>query len=661
MIVSSFIPAVPGTGSGMGLSGPAPKSAQQDSSASDFSSLIQVSDSPAQVDRAAKIGPRRATGTAETAASRAERKDGPETVASPASGASVEPRSDRGSSNDSSAAFSSPLETEAPLPRDPRLDDPLELALEAAAIALASSIVQQQPQVAPPLALSDESQLGANADQGSANFSQEEPSLASDWLSPLTALKTGSDQPNSTVEGLPKNPTGQPVEILVKTAMEEAMIVGQPKVEQPSRSASSSQITRVVPKIVPTALVSTVVVEADPSQVAALANSSAAIALSDRIAADADAADVLLLQKRTDDLTGADNGVAVLPGADVQSGLTATDDAFLVSANPENPAAAFFAAKPDARTSEAPPVDSPADDGNASASDLTALSVGSSTDLQVGRDQESGSGNRSRGDSEGGSNLEHRNGLGSLAGGDSAEADRLDAEGLSTIGTFGAEEGGVEARPLVIAAPVDERSALTVVSEDDSFPQGNALTEGLEFSGTQKAAIQSGTQPSVVRATSSKPTVLPPVDARSADLANVIHRALERARSENPSHLAVEVRLEDGSSFGLEVRMNAAGLQASFRSESQPLLRALENNWATFIAREAADQKMVSAAFEGRSGFGGLSDNNSDASDRRERMEDNASSALLGAFNPKNLSPGKSQIDTQSVPVAAQRGMALYA
>ncbi len=75
--------------------------------------------------------------------------------------------------------------------------------------------------------------------------------------------------------------------------------------------------------------------------------------------------------------------------------------------------------------------------------------------------------------------------------------------------------------------------------------------------------------------------------------------------------------------------MSASGMQASFRSESQSLLRALENGWSGFLARESADQKVASAVFEGRSGLGDFSQNGSGAGERRQQFEDGVTAALL--------------------------------
>ncbi len=129
----------------------------------------------------------------------------------------------------------------------------------------------------------------------------------------------------------------------------------------------------------------------------------------------------------------------------------------------------------------------------------------------------------------------------------------------------------------------------------------------------------------------SKPTVLPPVQVKAGEVWRTVQDAVQRARSENPNHLSVEVRLEDGSSLGVELRMSSVGLQASFRSESQTLLKSIEAQWNGFVTKESADLKVVNASFEGSSNFGtgNFSENGTSGGDRRQQMENNAASASL--------------------------------
>ena len=154
----------------------------------------------------------------------------------------------------------------------------------------------------------------------------------------------------------------------------------------------------------------------------------------------------------------------------------------------------------------------------------------------------------------------------------------------------------------------------------------------------------------------SKPTVLPPVQVKAGEVWKTVQDAVQRARSENPNHLSVEVRLEDGSTLGVELRMSSAGLQASFRSESQTLLKSIETQWNGFVTKESADFKVVNAAFEGTSNFGSgnFSENGTSGGDRRQQMENNAASASLSRDFRAPASPSATEgsaVTQSAVPV----------
>jgi hypothetical protein len=88
--------------------------------------------------------------------------------------------------------------------------------------------------------------------------------------------------------------------------------------------------------------------------------------------------------------------------------------------------------------------------------------------------------------------------------------------------------------------------------------------------------------------------------------------------------------MDDGSTLGVELRMSSSGLQASFRSESQTLLRSIEAQWTAFVSKETADARVTSAVFENRSTFGGSTDSGTSGGERREQMEDALSASSLG-------------------------------
>ena len=134
--------------------------------------------------------------------------------------------------------------------------------------------------------------------------------------------------------------------------------------------------------------------------------------------------------------------------------------------------------------------------------------------------------------------------------------------------------------------------------------------------------------------------VQPPVEVNRADLWDAVRDAVMKVSSENPSHISVELRLGDGSTVGVELRMGASGLEASFRSESNALLKSLESQWGGFLSKESPDLRVTSAVFEGRSSFGSFSDSGRNGRELRQQMEDSADAATLGAAQ-RSLSSGR--------------------
>lgn len=198
----------------------------------------------------------------------------------------------------------------------------------------------------------------------------------------------------------------------------------------------------------------------------------------------------------------------------------------------------------------------------------------------------------------------------------------LTSKPAAASGTLGANEKGV----------LKDVTALSVPTLEETAPAKNQ--DAVLNASADKALLAQVPSPVVdgVRTLSevnSKPAVLPPVVVKGNEVWKVVSDALQRARSENPSHLAVEIRMEDGSTLGLEVRMSNAGLQASFRSESHALLKSLEAQWTGFVAKESPDAKVTAAVFESRSGFGNSTETSSNGGERRQQMEDSAASASL--------------------------------
>jgi hypothetical protein len=192
-------------------------------------------------------------------------------------------------------------------------------------------------------------------------------------------------------------------------------------------------------------------------------------------------------------------------------------------------------------------------------------------------------------------------------------------------GTLGANEGGVT-KDIITAQNSTGEGTVVVPSKEE------VNIAPVDHSQGDVSGLLAPAHASRLADVSSKPTVLPPVQVKAGDVWKTVQDAVQRARSENPNHLAVEVRLEDGSSLGLELRMSSAGLQASFRSESQTLLKSIETQWNGFVTKESSELKVVNAAFEGRSDFGAgnFSDGGTSGGERRQQMENAAAAASLG-------------------------------
>jgi hypothetical protein len=145
-----------------------------------------------------------------------------------------------------------------------------------------------------------------------------------------------------------------------------------------------------------------------------------------------------------------------------------------------------------------------------------------------------------------------------------------------------------------------------------------------------------------------------PVHVNRAEVWDAVRESILKVVSENPSHISVELRLDDGSSVGVELRMGASGLQASFRSESNVLLRSLESRWNGFLSSEQADFKVASAVFEGRSSFGSASDSGRNGRELRQQMEDSANAASLSA-GQRALASARGSASASSVPKTDSR------
>jgi hypothetical protein len=224
-------------------------------------------------------------------------------------------------------------------------------------------------------------------------------------------------------------------------------------------------------------------------------------------------------------------------------------------------------------------------------------------------------------------------------------------------GTLGATEQSVSKEASVASLQTLDETA-------PAKPQDAVLNAFADKGSQAQVPVAPGNAARPLSEAVMKPTVLPPVSVKGNEVWKVVSDALQRARSENPSHLAVEVRMEDGSTLGLEVRMSSTGLQASFRSESQTLLKTLEEQWAGFVAKEPSDSKVASATFESHAGLGNFGESSTNGGERRRQMEDAATSASLSRGTQTDKSTSASgAVPKQITPSIRTRDgrMAVYA
>ncbi len=197
-------------------------------------------------------------------------------------------------------------------------------------------------------------------------------------------------------------------------------------------------------------------------------------------------------------------------------------------------------------------------------------------------------------------------------------------ESVQSHGTGGASEGRQVMQPPSTNLGLNDfaSNSNSGSERDGSFFLGGNTRGMVDPMGAP--AVQNGNS-----SASAAHNASPAAEVSPTDVWDRIREMIQRVRSENPSHLSVEVRLNDGASVGIELRMRPTGLEASFRSESTALLRGLESQWAGFLAQEGPGLQIASAAFENRSSLGHFSDSGRNGRELREQMEDNAANASL--------------------------------
>jgi hypothetical protein len=243
-----------------------------------------------------------------------------------------------------------------------------------------------------------------------------------------------------------------------------------------------------------------------------------------------------------------------------------------------------------------------------------------------------------------------------------------DSGGSQNAGNHGGNNQGSSDNRFVPTSVVGQTN-VTGTQGADRFPEMNesALEDDLDLalSVPSRDSADAGTPDSIpgnfaTGVTFNQGPELPtakvqaPLHVNRTEVWDAVRESILKVVSENPSHISVELRLDDGSSVGVELRMGASGLQASFRSESNALLRSLESRWNGFLSSEQADLKVASAVFEGRSSFGSASDSGRNGRELRQQMEDSADAASLSA-GQRALASARGSASGSSVPKTDSR------
>lgn len=208
-----------------------------------------------------------------------------------------------------------------------------------------------------------------------------------------------------------------------------------------------------------------------------------------------------------------------------------------------------------------------------------------------------------------------------------------------------------------------EVSAVPSSEVQSSALHESHLSDGKTVGAESGAVSQSATQMHGTAEASQKPVQEGVRHVQNnVELWRTVNDAVQRVRSENPSHLAMELRLRDGTAISLELRMGAAGIEASFKADSQGLLKALETQWSAFLERQPSDVRVASTVFEGRTGPD-LSGNGGNSGERREMFEDSAASASLASSSDSfSLElPSEEALSSSSIPLSVPARLNLYA
>ncbi len=533
----------------------------------------------------------------------------------------------------------------APLPADPRLQqDPAEVAIEAAAIVAAQLLAVPQAEAPAQAAAGTESQPpvgevlvgqfgeggGQNSIADQASIRSFQASLRPSLGSAAAAPTQGGPVPNpvQSATGLPSPLMGAQTSGEINSGSLAPIVVLQPSLVSASipRSSDPADFASPVPVLVSQVSVG---LNAQTVSLSVSSDQLAQLALAGENRAQA-AASI-----SPSDLQGP-SGAVEQPLLGLSQSLPTLAQA-RVQGQPDLTAQVAGAAAAESVAAQVVPSDTVAVEDQSGIvrlkSDQSAAANQSVQNAPLQSAVVNGASGKNPADSSAGENSKERQ---AAAQAPSVErtSGRMGAPSSRPVssppksdvqaGTLGANNGSVQ-----------HESAPVRLSEEQSFPvqtqEGSgAPVVGKPVSGAvSPSGILSLDNQRPAQEVASKPVLLPPAQVKANEVWKVVSDAIQRARSENPSHLAVEVRLDDGSTLGLEVRMSSTGLHASFRSESQTLLKTLETQWAGFVSKEPTDSKVTSAVFEGRTGFGSSTDSNGNAGERRQQMEDSSASGSL--------------------------------
>jgi hypothetical protein len=168
---------------------------------------------------------------------------------------------------------------------------------------------------------------------------------------------------------------------------------------------------------------------------------------------------------------------------------------------------------------------------------------------------------------------------------------------------------------------------------------------------TAARAMQERTFRPVVSESASSPVNVP--------LWREISDVVRRVSSQDPSHLAMNLRLSDGSVVDLDLRVVNSGLHATFKTESRELLATLESRWSEFMERNHPNLRLVSSVFEGNVGLDlGFSHNGN--GQQRETLEDFVASSGLSDFSNRNRRSSASTVTPPPPPPTPNR-LSIYA